>query len=106
MIQVANIPEIQTEMKGQTSIPMAMSHEDCKDYLKKMNTRSWRPILGISPRGVHLVIASGVMKFAHSRLRFRLSHNKHAPVSPAGWRGYVRHSRTKSRESAKNITEH
>ncbi|MHC1727110.1 MAG: tripartite tricarboxylate transporter substrate binding protein [Syntrophobacteraceae bacterium] len=36
LIQVANMPEIQTEMKRQGFIPMAMGHEECKTYLKKM----------------------------------------------------------------------
>ncbi|MGO9019610.1 MAG: tripartite tricarboxylate transporter substrate binding protein [Syntrophobacteraceae bacterium] len=36
MLQVANMPEIQTEMKKQGSIPMAMGHEESKAYFKKM----------------------------------------------------------------------
>ena len=36
LIQVANMPEIQAEMKRQGFIPMAMGHEECKAYLKKM----------------------------------------------------------------------
>ncbi|MEN6437197.1 MAG: tripartite tricarboxylate transporter substrate binding protein [Syntrophobacter sp.] len=36
MIQVAKMPEIQTEMKRQGFVPMAMGHDECKAYLNKM----------------------------------------------------------------------
>lgn len=36
LIQVANMPEIQAEMKRQGFIPMAMGHTECEVYLEKM----------------------------------------------------------------------
>lgn len=38
MLQVANMPEIQAEMKNQGFVPMAMGHADSKAYVEKMTT--------------------------------------------------------------------
>ena len=35
-LQVANMPEIQAEMRNQGFVPMAMGYEESKVYVKKM----------------------------------------------------------------------